>query len=725
MKLRPILLAAVVASSASCLNDKTEQKPLASSTAGDQSAHVLAPLNLQIPRLDSAKSLNFSSSAPHLFASAANLLQQWSNTIFPNGQTLAVVEVPPYVMMYHGRLDAETPQSPEWLAFDVEMAYGIMGSTRSSYLLTFQTTRRIKCLYFDGESATLMGQGQLDTQMLHIYGNTSGPAPVPGSGDDGRKGRHPGSGLLDAEYARATGLCNWIEREKLGGRGWGVEGVVRMNAGFELIWCDFMSTSLELMSRLNVSAPLMEEVGDEAKQSSLMEDATDVKSGPVSSIPMARESPAPSPTSEEEPSDVEKYYPIPAQPTRTDRSAEPTGNMPPPHWRQAQGEPFLDAQAWGWFLSATYHYGSTRHGLGRGEERLSVVGCGVASYYSPILGNSKVQLRVDEKSKLNLAHGGRWTGEHLSLTGQEEGLLQLGRRRRRHNLGNATASDAEAIRHLAADMIRRALESDRACSGVDWIGITHEVVQRTAAHLKAFEAMALGFPAVIENATAVAQWMHDLRGLSHMYMVPFLEYPSMTSSPEALDHVWSMASETFKAAFTRCKLHYTRRLVGRRLVAEEEHMRWAVEETTGAICSVLLEVGFEVEKTALDGRVSKIAEVLRQRGLRWQRAVAELRAWLGWEGEYLACEQACAWDERCYIPMWPMIPIKWGDHRPGGSGGPKGPERRPQDGHRGLDGGSDNALGQSAPTGPPSFMASDETDLWQPKCIKSSFFKSR
>jgi hypothetical protein len=63
--------------------------------------------------------LNFSSSAPHLFASTYTLLQQWSNTIFPNGHSLAPCEIPAYTLFYHGRIGNSTPPSPEWLAFDM------------------------------------------------------------------------------------------------------------------------------------------------------------------------------------------------------------------------------------------------------------------------------------------------------------------------------------------------------------------------------------------------------------------------------------------------------------------------------------------------------------------------------------------------------------------------------------------------------------------------------
>jgi hypothetical protein len=95
-------------------------------------------------------------------------------------------------------------------------------------------------------SAALMGTGQLDAQMVFLYGNTVGPSPEPGQ---------PGFGMFD-ELARARGLCKWVQDNNVGGPGWGVEGMVRMNAGFELMWCNFTSPSI---SHLNATTPLLPE----------------------------------------------------------------------------------------------------------------------------------------------------------------------------------------------------------------------------------------------------------------------------------------------------------------------------------------------------------------------------------------------------------------------------------------------------------------------------------
>lgn len=84
-----------------------------------QSQHVLLQSEDGTSHHDRDQFLNFSSSAPHLFAATYSLLQQWSNTIFPNGHTVAPVEIPPYTLFYHGRVDGDLPPSPEWLAFDL------------------------------------------------------------------------------------------------------------------------------------------------------------------------------------------------------------------------------------------------------------------------------------------------------------------------------------------------------------------------------------------------------------------------------------------------------------------------------------------------------------------------------------------------------------------------------------------------------------------------------
>jgi hypothetical protein len=91
---------------------------LASATAAQQK-----PLTDHDPTSESVSqwNFNFSSSAPHYFASAYGLLQQWTNTFFPNGHSIAPCEIPPFTKLYHGRKDDDVPPSPEWVAFDMQV----------------------------------------------------------------------------------------------------------------------------------------------------------------------------------------------------------------------------------------------------------------------------------------------------------------------------------------------------------------------------------------------------------------------------------------------------------------------------------------------------------------------------------------------------------------------------------------------------------------------------
>lgn len=188
------------------------------------------------------------------------------------------------------------------------MAYGIMGSTRNSFLSTYQTTRSAKCLYFDGASGALSQSGTMDTQMLLLYGNATGP---PGKNSSGE--------FLWDEYARGQRLCEWLHEHNVGALGQGIEGIVRMSAGFELIWCNFSSPSLRLVSRFNVTVPL------------LKYNRTSYS--------------------------VEKLE-------RSDLSLPVAGHddqvdLPAPEWEiDWEHEPFIASQQWDWFTSASRSYSS-------------------------------------------------------------------------------------------------------------------------------------------------------------------------------------------------------------------------------------------------------------------------------------------------------------------------------------------------------------------------------
>lgn len=180
---------------------------------------LLAPLFA----LASSSQIPFAISSPadpsHLiFASFSSLLQQWGNTLFSTGHSIVLGTVPPGTLLYHARSDDNFPPPTEWLAFDAEMSYGIFGGRGGhTRLLTYAAKDPLRIIYFDGQSASLGETGWLDSQSVLIFGNVT---TIEGRGWGG------------GEYERARELC------KLGEE-WGFDGVVRMNTGLELLWCDF------------------------------------------------------------------------------------------------------------------------------------------------------------------------------------------------------------------------------------------------------------------------------------------------------------------------------------------------------------------------------------------------------------------------------------------------------------------------------------------------------
>ncbi|KZO96760.1 hypothetical protein CALVIDRAFT_563415 [Calocera viscosa TUFC12733] len=177
----------------------------------------------------------------HLFNSVSSALRQWGNTLNPNGASFAPGVIRAGTSMYHARIWALEPATPEWLAFDAEMSFGIFGnrfrfpgsnSTGDTWMRTYSSKRDIKVGYFDGMSAMIANTGTFDFVDLIGFGLNGTPV-----GDF--------RGLWD-EYARAEKLCNWTKEFDVD-----LDGFVRMNAGFELIVCDW--SPWELVANINVT----------------------------------------------------------------------------------------------------------------------------------------------------------------------------------------------------------------------------------------------------------------------------------------------------------------------------------------------------------------------------------------------------------------------------------------------------------------------------------------
>ena len=108
--------------------------------------------------------------------------------------------IPTGTILYHGRRDKRVPDAPDWLAFDFEHAY--LFCVGPCYVISLQTKRDLRLLYFDGSSAAKMKDGPMDSQDIVAW----------------RK-LQPEKYFSERERIRA--LCEW-------GRPLGLDGFVRM-----------------------------------------------------------------------------------------------------------------------------------------------------------------------------------------------------------------------------------------------------------------------------------------------------------------------------------------------------------------------------------------------------------------------------------------------------------------------------------------------------------------
>lgn len=86
----------------------------------------------QLRTYEDSRIYNLSDTSSFLFNSLVGLLQQFPNSVHPNGHTICPGVIRAYTPLYHATSVAignySSPPSPEWLAFDAEMSYGISES---------------------------------------------------------------------------------------------------------------------------------------------------------------------------------------------------------------------------------------------------------------------------------------------------------------------------------------------------------------------------------------------------------------------------------------------------------------------------------------------------------------------------------------------------------------------------------------------------------------------
>ncbi|EFX06320.1 hypothetical protein CMQ_6641 [Grosmannia clavigera kw1407] len=194
--------------------------------------------------------------APAIFNALNNAMRQWGSSLHHNGMSVFLATVPENVLLHHGNVRETSPTEPEWLAYEIEHAElfartwlqqkpvpAVLAQSEPvpsaqkqvrrtadqkfrGWMHVYRSTRPLHYLYIDGMAGAKTAMGTLDSQDLLLRKNGTGG----------------NAGSILGERQRAADLCALV-------RPWGLQGVIRMEAGFEIIQCDF-SDGLEQVQAL-------------------------------------------------------------------------------------------------------------------------------------------------------------------------------------------------------------------------------------------------------------------------------------------------------------------------------------------------------------------------------------------------------------------------------------------------------------------------------------------
>ncbi|KAL2000870.1 hypothetical protein VTN02DRAFT_2532 [Thermoascus thermophilus] len=180
--------------------------------------------------------------ANHIFNAIHSSMREWGGFWKPNGMSFFLATVPAGTKLYHGTDQSEPINGTEWLAFEPEQGLGFAklisrgekpgqepprsrqrdqrvlhdnADRKKGYLHTYSAAKDLRLLYIDGFSAGKTDLGTLDSQDRILLKDQIGS--------------------LYQDPTRAQLACQ-IARDDWHGR---IDGFIRMEAGFEIILCDF------------------------------------------------------------------------------------------------------------------------------------------------------------------------------------------------------------------------------------------------------------------------------------------------------------------------------------------------------------------------------------------------------------------------------------------------------------------------------------------------------
>lgn len=186
------------------------------------------------------------------------------------------------------------------------MSLGIYASSAPVVLHTYMSQSSISLLYIDGQSAVLTSTGALDSQTAILLDTVD---------------EFPSYESTYNDAGRANELCKFAQEIK-------VDGFVRMNAGFEILCCDYAESKIKSLYVTNVTLPEKERRWD-------------------------------------------------------NKSLHHDPHRQPP---MGYGNAFAEEYDWDWLRVGTWQYGGhLKAGGGHQEKRVSLDLCGMVSFYNPAL----------------------------------------------------------------------------------------------------------------------------------------------------------------------------------------------------------------------------------------------------------------------------------------------------------------------------------------------------
>ncbi|KII87870.1 hypothetical protein PLICRDRAFT_42393 [Plicaturopsis crispa FD-325 SS-3] len=224
--------------------------------------------------------------------------------------------------------------------------------------------------------------------------------------------------------------------------------------------------------------------------------------------------------------------------------------------------------------------------------------------------------------------------------------------RRKHRLLDLSQEDIVAWR----TELEQALDDWNAgrSSGVDWSAIAQAVVDRYGDRLAEMRHVLEEGAPPGANATALVS---RVRLVAFALVMPYVDAPTVLVDA-------ARTAESLAKANHKCTHAFTGHFGGLQLTLQEQGLKYAVEGVLDRLCGFATGVlGNALDILSAGDAVDASTAISH-----WRSDLEELIAWLGW-AMWERCDPSCAWDEQCYIPMWPLVkhmdpPSVNGDPRP-------------------------------------------------------------